>query len=112
MPVSLQGSLIAGRYRVVRPLGHGGMATVSLAEDQRLAERERDVEHARLLRVQVGEDDDVGAAEVGGDLGIGDEAGNQAHAVGDARGELGIPAIHSSAPRTDRNASSSTSTPL
>src|SRR5687768_16676705 len=30
------GSLVAGRYRVVRRLGAGAMATVHLAEDERL----------------------------------------------------------------------------
>ncbi|MEA2417897.1 MAG: eukaryotic-like serine/threonine-protein kinase, partial [Thermoleophilaceae bacterium] len=36
MPVGIQGSLIAGRYRVVGRLGAGGMASVLLCHDERL----------------------------------------------------------------------------
>ena len=36
MPVSTQGTLLDGRYRVIRHLGSGGMASVSLCQDERL----------------------------------------------------------------------------
>src|SRR5215212_3832526 len=39
MPVQTKGALLAGRYRVVAPLGSGGMATVLLCEDERLGRR-------------------------------------------------------------------------
>ena len=45
MPVSTQGSLLAGRYRVVRRLGAGGMASVLLCRDERL---DREVAVKRL----------------------------------------------------------------
>jgi serine/threonine protein kinase len=37
--VNTQGSLLDGRYRVIRHLGSGGMASVLLCEDERLARR-------------------------------------------------------------------------
>ena len=39
MPVSTQGSLLAGRYRVLSRLGAGGMASVLLCHDERLDRR-------------------------------------------------------------------------
>jgi eukaryotic-like serine/threonine-protein kinase len=39
MPVQSKGALLAGRYRVVGPLGSGGMATVLSCEDERLGRR-------------------------------------------------------------------------
>src|SRR3954449_4877301 len=39
MPVQSKGALLAGRYRVIGPLGSGGMATVLLCEDERLGRR-------------------------------------------------------------------------
>ncbi len=78
-------------------------------QHERLAERERRVEHARLVDLAVGQHDDVGAAEVRRDLAVGDEAGDEAH-PSRARGRparaaasigiRGIPTIHSSAPST------------
>ena len=45
MPVHTQGSLLGGRYRVVRHLGSGGMASVLLCRDERL---DREVAVKRL----------------------------------------------------------------
>src|SRR5215211_2377895 len=45
MPVGMTGELVAGRYRMSRRLGAGGMATVFLARDCRL---EREVAIKRL----------------------------------------------------------------
>ena len=36
VPVNAQGSMLDGRYRVIRHLGSGGMASVLLCEDERL----------------------------------------------------------------------------
>ena len=36
MPVRVQGTLLDGRYRVLRHLGSGGMASVLLCQDERL----------------------------------------------------------------------------
>src|SRR3954453_5699470 len=36
MPVGTTGNLLAGRYRVIDRVGRGGMASVLLAEDERL----------------------------------------------------------------------------
>ena len=52
MPVSTQGSLLAGRYRVVRRLGAGGMASVLLCRDERL---DREVAVKRLHADSPGE---------------------------------------------------------
>ena len=92
-----------------------------VAHYDRLAERERGEQHPRLLGVAVRENDQVGAAEVGRELGVGNEPGHEAHpsprALGLARRPSrlipsGRPTTHSSAPSSSRNASSSTSTPL
>ena len=92
-----------------------------VAHHDRLAERERRVQDARLLGVAVREHDEVGAAEVRGQLAVGDEAGHEAHRPGaraassrsgPATSRAGRPTTQSSAPSTERNASSSTSTPL
>ena len=58
------------------------------AEHQRLAEGEAGVEDAGVLGVEVGEDDDVGAAEDRRDLGVLDEAGDEADPAGRLGGEL------------------------
>ena len=57
-----------------------------VAHQDRLAEGEGRVEHARLLGVAVRQHDQVGAAEQGRDLGVGDEAGHEAHGRGAAAG--------------------------
>jgi len=50
----LSGELVAGRYRVERPLGHGAMATVDLARD---VELDRPVALKRLAEDRAREDD-------------------------------------------------------
>src|SRR3954462_15566839 len=54
MPVGMTGDLVAGRYRMQKRLGAGGMATVFLAKDCRL---ERDV---AIKRLHADSADDVG----------------------------------------------------
>src|SRR4051812_453725 len=54
MPVGMTGELIAGRYRMQKRLGAGGMATVFLAQDERL---ERAV---AIKRLHADSADDVG----------------------------------------------------
>ena len=52
MPPRTQGTLLAGRYRVVRQLGSGGMASVLLCDDERL---DRQVAIKRLHVASPGE---------------------------------------------------------
>ena len=58
------------------------------AQHHRLAEGEAGVEDAGVLGVEVGEGEDVGAAEDRRDLGVLDEAGDEADAARRAGGEL------------------------
>ena len=98
-------------------LGDLGKAA-DLAEQQRLAEGERGEEHAGLVDLAVGQHDEVGAPEERRELGVGDEARDEAHArrrAGAQRAEsasAASPTTHSSAPPIPRQASSSTSMPL
>ena len=91
------------------------------AQHHRLAEGEAGVEDAGVLGVAVGEDDEVGAAEDRRDLGVLDEAGDEADAARAPRRRAarsgstsirGLPTIQSSAPSTRRKASSRVSMPL
>ena len=43
----LAGTLIGGRYNIVRPIGQGGMANVYLADDQTDRRPGRDQDHER-----------------------------------------------------------------
>ena len=94
----------------------------TLAGDDRLAEGERGVEDARLLGVAVRQGDEVGAARRSraarrrGRSGETSRTRAPSAAARRSRSPMstpsGRPTIHSSAPSTSRNASSSTSTPL
>ncbi len=72
-----------GVARGERARGAGGSdlgEAANVAEQQRLAERERREQHARLVDLAVGQHHHVGAAEVRGQLVIADEARHEAHA--------------------------------
>jgi len=57
MPVPLKsGEILRGRYRIARIIGQGGMGSIYLADDQRLAGRQcalKEVEHDRSLPADV-----------------------------------------------------------
>ena len=110
----------AATRRAAPVVGDLGEAA-DVAEHQRLAEGEAGVEDARVLGVAVGEGEDVGGAEDRRDLGVLDEAGEEADAGAGAAAASscsgstdirGLPTIHSSAPSTRPNASSRVSMPL
>src|SRR5215217_2120022 len=69
----VEGGGVAGRDEL-RGAGGGDLGEAAdLGQQQRLAEAERGEEDARLVDLAVGQHDEVGAAEEGGDLVVGDE---------------------------------------
>ena len=74
-----QGGRVAGRDELGGARGRDLAEAADRAQQQRLAERQRREQHAGLVDLAVGQDDEIGAPEDGRQLRAADEARQPAH---------------------------------